>query len=139
MTDKNVINLVKILIGTAWIDGQIQPEEREYLSRIAQEKGVANEAEIQPLLHEFTPVKPSECYEWVQQYLGDRPTSEECQQLIEAVSGLIYSDGTVEIEEAKLLTELQSLDPNSDSGDQSSNTVITAIRSLYQRWISKLE
>lgn len=139
MTDKNVISLVKILIGTAWIDGQIQPEEREYLSRIAQEKGVANEAEIQPLLHESTPVQPSECYEWVQQYLGDRPTSEECQQLIEAVSGLIYSDGTVEMEEAKLLTELQSLDPNSDSGDQSSSTVITAIRSLYQRWISKLE
>jgi len=139
MADKNVINLVKILIGTAWIDGAIQPEEREYLNRIAQEKGVADEAEIQPLLHEFTSVKPSECYEWVKQYLGDRPTSEDCQQLLEAISGLIYSDGTVAIEEAKLLTELQSLDPNNISGDHSSNTVLSAIRSLYQRWIAKLE
>jgi len=33
--------LIKILIGTAWIDGKIQPEEREYLHRIAKEKGVA--------------------------------------------------------------------------------------------------
>ncbi len=139
MADKNVINLVKILIGTAWIDGAIQPEEREYLSRIAQEKGVADEAEIQPLLHEFTSVKPSECYKWVKQYLGDRPSSEDCQQLLEAISGLIYSDGTVDTEEAKLLVELQALDPNNDSGDHSSNTVLSAIRSLYQRWISKLE
>ena len=139
MTDKSVINLVKILIGTAWIDGKIQPEEREYLNRIAQEKGVADEAEIQPLLHEFTSVKPSECYEWVKQYLGDHPSFEECQQLLEAVSGLIYSDGTVDIEEAKLLTELQSLTPTSNSGDQSSNAVLSAIRSVYKRWISKLE
>ncbi|PZV09834.1 MAG: Tellurite resistance protein TerB [Leptolyngbya sp.] len=139
MADKNVINLVKILIGTAWIDGKIQPEEREYLNRIAHEKGVADEAEIQPLLNEFTSVKPSECYEWVKQYLGDRPTSEECQQLLEAISGLIYSDGMVDTEEAKLLTELQSLDPSNPSGVQSSNTVLKAIRSLYQRWIAKLE
>jgi len=139
MADKNVINLVKILIGTAWIDGRIQPEEREYLNRIAQEKGVADESEIRPLLNEFTVVKPSECYEWVKQYLGDRPTSEECQQLLEAISGLIYSDGTVDTEEAKLLTELQSLDPSNISGDQSSNTVLKAIRGLYQRWVAKLE
>jgi len=139
MADKNVINLVKILIGTAWIDGRIQPEEREYLNRIAQEKGVADESEIRPLLNEFTVVKPSECYEWVRQYLGDRPTSEECQQLLEAISGLIYSDGTVDTEEAKLLTELQSLDPSNIGEDQSSNTVLKAIRGLYQRWVAKLE
>lgn len=139
MADKNVINLVKILIGTAWIDGTIQPEEREYLNRVAKEKGVADEPEIQPLLHEFTTVKPTECYEWVKQYLGDRPTSEECQQLLEALSGLIYSDGTVATEEANLLTQLQSLDPNNIGGDQSSNTILSAIRSLYQRWIAKLE
>ncbi|MDX2244385.1 MAG: TerB family tellurite resistance protein [Leptolyngbyaceae cyanobacterium bins.302] len=131
--------LVKILIGTAWIDGKIQPEEREYLHRIAREKGVADEPDIQPLLYEFRPVPAAECYEWVKQYLGDRPTSESCQQLLEAISGLIYSDGTVATEEAKLLTELQSLDPGNISGEQASNSVIRAIRNLYQRWVAKLE
>ncbi len=139
MKDKNVINLVKILIGTAWIDGTIQPEEREYLSRIAQEKGVADAAEIQPLLHEFTIVQPSECYEWVKQYLGDRPTSEDCQQLLEAISGLIYSDGMVAIEEANLLTEVQALNPDNVSGDHTGSAVLSAIRNLYQRWVAKLE
>lgn len=135
----DVKTLMKILIGTAWIDGKIQPEEREYLHRIAKEKGVAEEPEIQPLLYEFRPVAPKECYEWVQQYLGDRPTTENCQQLLEAISGLIYSDGTVATEEAKLLTELQTLNPASESGDQANNSVMQAIRNLYQRWMAKLK
>uniref|UniRef100_A0A832M5L1 TerB family tellurite resistance protein n=1 Tax=Oscillatoriales cyanobacterium SpSt-402 TaxID=2282168 RepID=A0A832M5L1_9CYAN len=132
----NTKTLMKILIGTAWIDGKIQPEEREYLHRIAQEKGVADEPDIQPLLYEFRPVPPEECYGWVKQYLGDRPSSESCQQLLEAISGLIYSDGTVATEEAKLLTELQILESSSEN---TSNSVINAIRNLYQRWISKLD
>ncbi len=31
VSPSNVKNLVKILIGAAWIDGRIQPEERQYL------------------------------------------------------------------------------------------------------------
>lgn len=135
----DVTTLIKILIGTAWIDGKIQPEEREYLHRIANEKGVAEDPEIQPFLYEFRPVKPNECYEWVRQYLGDRPTSEDCQQLLESISGLIYSDGTVDSEEAKLLTTLQNLDPSNDNGEYASSSVMKAIRNLYQRWIAKLE
>ncbi len=131
--------LVKILIGTAWIDGKIQPEEREYLHRVAKEKGVADEPDVQPYLYEFRPVPPAECYEWVKQYLGDRPSAEACQQLLEAISGLIYSDGTVATEEAKLLTEVQMLDPTNDSGEPASNAVMKAIRELYQSWIAKLE
>ena len=47
--NSSVKNLVKILIGAAWIDGKIQPEEREYLRQIAQQKGVANDPDIKPL------------------------------------------------------------------------------------------
>jgi hypothetical protein len=136
IVSSSVKTLMKILIGTAWIDGKIQPEERDYLHRIAKEKGIANEPEIQPLLYEFRPVQPHECYAWVQEYLGENPTPEACQQLLEAISGLIYSDGTVATEEAKLLTELQTLGPG--SGGHTSNTVVGAIRNLYQSWMAKL-
>lgn len=136
--DSTIRTLVKILIGVAWIDGQIQPEEREYLHRIVKEKGMDNDPEIQPLLYEFRPVKPEECYGWVKEYLGDRPSSEACQQLIEAISGLIYSDGTVANEEAKLLTDIQMIDMGTESSSPGDNTVIKAIRNLYQRWVSKL-
>jgi uncharacterized tellurite resistance protein B-like protein len=136
--DPKVKTLVKILIGTAWIDGQIQQEEREYLHRVAKEKGVANEPDIQPLLYEFRPIRPEECYGWVKEYLGEHPTSENCQKLIEAISGLIYSDGTVANEEAKLLTSLQNLDPAGEASESANNSVLKAIRDLYQRWISTL-
>lgn len=137
-TDPKVKTLLKILIGVAWIDGEIQPEEREYLHRIVQEKGLENDSDVQPLLSEARPVKPAECYSWVNEYLGDRPTAEACQQLIEAISGLIYSDGTVDSNEAKLLTDLQRLAPANNVFEPGQSPVLAAIRKVYQRWISTL-
>ena len=137
MTEK-VKTLVKILIGAAWIDGAVQPEEREYLLRIAKQKGVADDPELQPLLHGLRAVAPGEFYGWVKEYLGDRPSSESCQELLEAISGLVYSDGTVASEEAQLLNDLQKLDPTHQPSEPSSS-VLKAIRNLYQRWISSLD
>jgi uncharacterized membrane protein YebE (DUF533 family) len=134
----SVKNLIKILIGAAWIDGQIQPEERDYLNHIADEKGVADDPEIQLLLHEFRVVKPEECYSWLNEYLGDHPNSETCQQLLEAISGLVYSDGTIDNEEAKLLTALQNLDLGNDATQPGASAVLNVIRNLYQGWIAKL-
>ena len=128
-------NLVKILIGSAWIDGTIQPEERQYLRKIAQEKGVASDPEIQPLLDELVPVQPAQCYEWVKEYLGDRPSLEDCQKLVEAISGLIYSDGDVAIEEAKLLTKLQKISSENESTQPGYNAILKQIQKLYHRWV----
>lgn len=132
-----VKQLVKILIGAAWIDGKIQQEEREYLQRVAKEKGVADDPEIQPLLYELRAVLPDECYAWVKEYLGDRPDPEDYQRLIEALSALIYSDGEVATEEAKLLTRLQLLDPATETPKSGVNNVLNAIQKLYRRWIDK--
>ncbi len=137
--DPKLKTLIKILIGTAWLDGQIQLEEREYLHRVVKEKGMADEPDIQPLLYEFRPVKPEECYGWVKEFLGNQPTTESCQQLIEAISGLIYSDGTVANEEARLLTNLQLLDPSHESKEPKESTILKAVRDLYRRWVSSLD
>jgi uncharacterized tellurite resistance protein B-like protein len=131
----SVKNLVKILIGAAWIDGRIQPEERQYLRKVAQEKGVADDPEIQPLLHELIAVQPEQFYDWLKEYLGDRPTQEQCQNLIEAIGGLIYSDGEVATEEAKLLTKLQNLSDTNDSTQHGYHNVLKQIQKLYRRWV----
>ncbi|MBE9006158.1 TerB family tellurite resistance protein [Fortiea sp. LEGE XX443] len=135
VTDSNVKNLVKILIGAAWIDGIIQPEERQYLREIAQAKGLATDPEIKPWLYELVPVQPKECYAWVKEYLGDRPSLEDCENLIEAISGLIYSDGEVAIEEARLLTKLQELAELDDSVQPVHNALLKKIQKLYRRWV----
>jgi uncharacterized tellurite resistance protein B-like protein len=133
----SVKQLVKILIGAAWIDGKIQSEERNYLHHIAKEKGVADDPEIQPLLYELRAVSPEQCYGWLQDYLGDRPSQEDYQGLIDALSTLIYSDGDVATEEAKLLTRLQQLDPATASPKSHQNQVLKAIQKLYHRWVDQ--
>lgn len=130
-----VKSLVKILIGAAWLDGKIQPEEREYLHQIAASEGLANDPEIQPLLNELRAVQPTECYQWMKAYLGDKPSTEDYQNLLEAISGLIYRDGEVAVEEAELLTKLQSWN-SSDGGQHGhNNAVLKQIQKLYHRWV----
>ncbi|MBI1241178.1 tellurite resistance TerB family protein [Umezakia ovalisporum] len=135
MTNSHVKNLVKILIGAAWIDGKIQPEERQYLREIAQAKGLATDPEIKPWLYELVPVQPKECYAWVQEYLGDRPSLEDCENLIEAISGLIYSDGDVAVEEARLLTKLQQLTNLSETTQSLHTALLKQVQKLYRRWV----
>lgn len=137
MNNDNVKKLVKILIGAAWLDGQIQPEERKHLQQVATEKGVAADPEIKSLINGFRAVQPTECYEWVKQYLGDRPTMEAHQNLIEAISGLIYSDSDVAIEEAKLLTKLQSLNPANGTPQPGHSAVLKEIQKLYRSWVGR--
>jgi hypothetical protein len=135
VTHSNVKNLVKILIGAAWLDGRILPEERQYLREIAQAKGLANDPEIKPCLYELVPVQPKECYDWVNEYLGDRPSLEDCENLIEAISGLIYSDGEVATEEARLLTELQDIATPNGSTQPAHTQLLKQIQKLYRRWV----
>ncbi|QDZ39027.1 TerB family tellurite resistance protein [Euhalothece natronophila Z-M001] len=123
--------LLKILIGAAWIDGHIQTEERQYLQKTAQKHNLADDPEIRPLLNELKAVKPDQCYAWVQEYLGSSPNQKDYENLIEAISGLIYSDGEMATEEAKLLTSLQEYDPDSTSPLEK---VLKTVQTLYQRY-----
>ncbi|MGQ4648707.1 TerB family tellurite resistance protein [Lyngbya aestuarii] len=135
--NSSVKQLVKILIGAAWIDGKIQPEEREYLHRVAEESDIADDPEIRALLNEIRAVKADECYRWVQEYLGDRPSQEDYQRLYDAISALIYSDSDVDTEEARLLNRLQLLDPASGSQPLGPNGVLKAIQKIYRQWVDK--
>lgn len=139
MTQTNTKALLKILIGVAWLDGKVQPEEHQYLLRVAQEHGLERDPEVYPLLHELRSVSSEECYTWINQYLGSKPTAEACQSLIEAISALIYSDGTVANEEAKLLTRLQEIEVQCDGNGACSTNLPDMLRRLYQRWVAVVE
>ena len=135
VNNSHVKNLIKILIGAAWIDGKIQSEEGQYIRQIAEEKGVASDPEIKPLLDGLVSVEPARYDEWIKEYLGDRPSTEDYQNLIEAISGLIYSDGDVALEEARLLTKLQQVYNESESTQSGHNAILKQIQKLYRRWV----
>ena len=129
--------LMKILFGAAWIDGIIQPEEREYLRRMATDRKLIDEPEIQSLLSEIKPVTATECYQWLEEYLGENHTQEDYEQLLEAISAVLYSDGDVDIQEAKLLSRLQDLDPENNPPSSIFEQLLKSIQKLYRRAVDQ--
>lgn len=129
----SVIQLIKILIGVAWLDGTVQLEEQAYLQKIAEDKGVADDLYLKPWLYGLRSVSKQECYCWIEDYLGQHPTAAAYQQLLEELSGLIYSDAEVATEEAKLLTQIQTLNPANDKTMQRFRaSLIRVVQKLYQ-------
>ena len=130
--------IMKISIAAAWLDGIIQPEERLYLRRIAEDFQLANDPEIKPLLSELKPIQPSQCYQWLEEYLGQYPCQADYQQLLEKISGLVYSDGYVDTREAKLIEAIQNCDPNSpDCRNSVLDRVLRKIQQIYRAAIEQ--
>ncbi len=98
--------LLKVLVGVAWIDGVLEPEEQNYIKQVAHQKGLIRDKEIEDLFNQ--PVSPNQCYQWLQTYLGKNPTNEKYQELYEHLSALIASDTEVDVQEADVLKFLSS-------------------------------
>ncbi len=122
-------------MGAAWIDGIIQTEEREYLKKMASDTGLKEDSEIQSLLSEIKPVTANQCYQWLEDYLGDNHSQEDYQDLLEAISGLIYSDGDIDIQEARLLSRLENLHSEKSSPHSIFDRLLDSIRELYKQAI----
>jgi hypothetical protein len=120
---------MKILIGVAWLDGEIQSEERQYLLKVAQAHQLDHDTEVEPLLTGKSEITTAKCEQWVREYLGDRSIHDD-DRLIEAISGLIYSDGDVAIAEAKLLVNIQSKPAPTQPSQQ---TLVSKIQQLYKK------
>ncbi|MGF1588268.1 MAG: TerB family tellurite resistance protein [Pleurocapsa sp.] len=130
--------ILKLIIAAAWIDGVIQPEERAYLRRVAQDFQLADDPEIKPLLSELRPIQAVECYQWLEEYFGEHPSVADYQELLEKISGLIYSDGYVDVREAKLIETIQSCDPNNpDCRNSLLDRMLRKIQKIYKAAIEQ--
>ena len=135
--DKNK-QLFEILVGAAWIDGEIQPEEKEYLYKIGKQQGLTEETEIQELLSNSNGMSPAKCYQLLENYLGNSPKPEDYHHLLSAISTLVYSDGDIATEEAQLLNQLQELEPNNPPLNSVFDKVLSQIRKLYQKSLASI-
>ncbi len=135
-TSQNSQQLFKILVAAAWIDGEVQAAEKTYLQKVAQARNLLEDREIRNLLTIETAIDSEQCYQWLQEYLGDNPTSEVYQNLLAEIAGLVYVDGDIAEAEAKLLTQLQSLDPNNPHSRSIFKPILRLVRQLYHKHIS---
>ena len=132
----NAHKLLKILIGVAWIDGQVQDTERAHILQIAQQQGLADDPAINDLLNNMgdVGVQLSDCQRWMQDYLGSTPSAENYQQLLADLSSIVYSDNDVATAEAQLLMNFQQLDPQLQPANLSvSQTILAKLRTVYQK------
>ncbi|MBP0018996.1 MAG: TerB family tellurite resistance protein [Cyanobacteria bacterium SBLK] len=129
--------LFKLLMAAAWLDGEIQIEEREYLHKMAQENALCDDPEIRALLSEAKQIPISDCYEWAKAYLGDNPGQTHYEELLESLSALIYSDGDVHTEEAKFLVELQQLDPATTAPQSIFDGILKTVQKAYRSALKK--
>ncbi|ACK71448.1 conserved hypothetical protein [Gloeothece citriformis PCC 7424] len=135
---QKIKQLMKIVIGAAWLDGVIQPSEREYLHRMAGANAIANDPDIKLYLSELKPIKTSECYKWLEDYLGQNPTEEDYLELLQSLSGLIYSDGEVQTQEALFLDKLHLLDPaNKEISQTKLDKLLKVIQKLYRKAVQE--
>ena len=132
-TASNDQKLFKLLIAAAWIDGEFQTEEWEYLYKLASKRNLLDNPEIKSLLSSTQPIESETCYQWLSEYLGDRPTMETYQNLFAEIAGVVYADGYIAAEEAQLLTQLQSLDPSNLPSRSTFDTILGSIRKLYRK------
>lgn len=95
--------LLKILVGVAWIDGSLELGEKEYIAQVAREKALTEDPEIKALLSDTKPVEAEQCFNWLQDYLGSNPNSYQFETLNEALEILVSSDAKVDEQEQELL------------------------------------
>ena len=126
-------DLLKILVSIAWIDGEIQPEERKFLEKITVENEMASAGSLPDLLAQYQDSSTEQCYRLIEEYVGSNPNLADYNNLLNAVSKLIYSDDDIAIEEAELLTKLQNLDPQHSQQNSTLNRVITKIQQIYKK------
>ena len=128
-------DLFEILVAIAWIDGEVQPEEKEFLTKIAAEKNL----ELSEDLLTTPQVKSSDrCYDLLRNYLGSHPNLDDYNHLLSAVSTLIYSDDDIATEEAALLTKIQNLDPQNSTSNSALDKLIGKIQKLYKKGVSSV-
>ncbi|WP_017327769.1 TerB family tellurite resistance protein [Synechococcus sp. PCC 7336] len=97
---------LKILIGSAWADGVLKPEEEEYLAVLLQRYGEEYDRELKHLLAK--PVSLQLTERWMTEYLYDS-TAEERQQLLGAIGTMMFADRNISEEEHLLLDDFHAM------------------------------
>ncbi len=98
--------MLKILIGSAWADQHLEPEEVTYLEQVLQRYHLDHDAELRALL--ATPVPAEKTEWWLIAYLKDTPETERLK-LLAQIGNLLISDHVVSSVEHDLIDEFHEL------------------------------
>lgn len=98
--------MLKIIIGSAWVDGHLEPAEVQYLQTLLERYQLTHAPDLLALLEAPVPLRQTEL--WMAEYLADT-TETERQRLLAAIGKLVIADDTVLPPEHTLLDDYYML------------------------------
>ncbi|MGB7414220.1 MAG: TerB family tellurite resistance protein [Thermosynechococcaceae cyanobacterium] len=98
--------IIQILIGSAWADQHLEPQEVDYLRSLLQRYHLSHDTELQELLQ--TPVLPEQTERWIVAYLKNAE-EEERMILLSKIGNVLISDDQVSDSEHDLLDRYYEL------------------------------
>ncbi len=122
--------LLKILIGSAWVDHQLELRELDYLKQVLDRHHLADNYELQAMLKQPVPIEATES--WIVDYLA-RATEEQRDQLLMLVIGVITADGVIDASEQSFLLEYQGLMSRIPSRPETAPDLAKALRQMVQQ------
>ncbi|MEN9269128.1 MAG: hypothetical protein Q6L49_00020 [Thermostichales cyanobacterium HHBFW_bins_127] len=133
MATEKALATLKVLLGAAWADGSLQPEELPILKRAVQQLGLKDYPQLRQLIQ--TPMSGEDYRQAFREYLAFYPSQEERQTLLELVRELIYVDDQISPEESTILEQLrqslQDLEPEDD------NLNLSQFQNLFSRLLER--
>jgi hypothetical protein len=94
--------LMQIVIGSAWVDGQIEPRESAYLAKLLEHYRLTQDQELQRSLTNAVPMQQTE--KWMREYLFGT-TEADRQRALVAIAKLVMIDDDVTDTEHQLLDD----------------------------------
>ena len=98
--------MLKIIIGSAWVDGHLEAAEVQYLQTLLERYQLTHAPDLLALLE--APVSLRQTEGWMVEYLADT-TETERERLLAAIGKLVISDDTVMPQEHTLLDDYYML------------------------------
>lgn len=122
--------LLKVVIGSAWVDGQLEPEELDYLKNLLERHHLADDYELQAMLKHPIPIDATES--WIVDYLA-RANEEQRDQLLMMVITVITADGVIDATEHSFLLEYQGLMSRIPARPDTAPDLAKALRQMVQQ------
>ena len=126
---------LKVVLGAAWADGALQPEELAPIHQIVEELGLASHPDVHRLLE--TPVPAVTYRRYLQEYLAVHPTLDQRRHLLGLLQRVIYADNEVSIEEGYILGELRDLLDEMAAESTATDANIKQLRDIFSRLLGQ--
>jgi uncharacterized tellurite resistance protein B-like protein len=122
--------MLKIVAGSAWADGHLEPQELAYLGSLLRRYGLEHDTELRELIQEPIPMEQTE--RWMADYLAQASETER-MQLLGAIGNLMIADDTVSPEEHTLLDDYYTLMAGIPARPEAAPNLVKGVGQFFRR------